>query len=85
MVYTYYRTHRHLHVIINNTSSDGKIHDFAGSYYVSIDDMAFGSPYKYVYLDPSTNEQDQWDDAIRKADDRFNKEEHNICLYILLI
>jgi hypothetical protein len=43
--------------------------------------MAFGNPYKYVYLDPTPNEQDQWDESINKADNRFNKEEHNICLY----
>ena len=31
-------------------TSDGTIHDFAGPYTVSIDDMAFGNPTKYVQL-----------------------------------
>jgi len=42
--------------------------------------MAFGNPYKYVQLNPDIDEQDQWDEAISKADDRFSNEEHNICL-----
>ena len=42
--------------------------------------MAFGSPYKYVYLEPTPIEQDKWDEAIKTSDNRFNKEEHNICL-----
>jgi len=29
-------------------TSNGVIHDFAGPYYVSIDDFAFGQCYKYV-------------------------------------
>ncbi len=27
-------------------TSEGIIHDFAGSYYVSVDDFTFGEPYK---------------------------------------
>ena len=30
--------------------SKGVIHDFAGPYYVSIDDLAFGETHKYVTL-----------------------------------
>jgi hypothetical protein len=43
--------------------------------------MAFGDPLKYIQLNPNNEEQEQWDYAIAKADDRFNNEEHNICLY----
>eukprot|EP00455_Lapot_gusevi_P056247 TRINITY_DN930_c0_g1_i2.p1 TRINITY_DN930_c0_g1~~TRINITY_DN930_c0_g1_i2.p1 ORF type:complete len:235 (+),score=24.64 TRINITY_DN930_c0_g1_i2:95-706(+) len=32
--------------------SEGKIHDFAGSYYISCDDFMVGSVTKYVQLDP---------------------------------
>eukprot|EP00232_Nephroselmis_pyriformis_P024679 CAMPEP_0182865510 /NCGR_PEP_ID=MMETSP0034_2-20130328/7727_1 /TAXON_ID=156128 /ORGANISM="Nephroselmis pyriformis, Strain CCMP717" /LENGTH=72 /DNA_ID=CAMNT_0024997807 /DNA_START=112 /DNA_END=327 /DNA_ORIENTATION=+ len=32
--------------------SDGVILDFAGPYYVSVDQMAFGRPTRYVPLDP---------------------------------
>jgi hypothetical protein len=59
--------------------SDGKIYDFAGSYYVSQDNMAFGNPYKYVELNPDMNEQIEWDDCIAKCNERFTNEEHNIC------
>jgi len=41
--------------------------------------MAFGLPYKYVYLDPNENEKKMWDYELRKADDKFRGEEHNIC------
>jgi hypothetical protein len=40
--------------------------------------MAFGNPYKYVYLDPDSNEQDNWDKAIQNTDERFKGEEHNL-------
>lgn len=43
--------------------------------------MAFGSPYKYVYLEPTFKEVDNWDEALLKSDDRFNNEEHNLFLY----
>ena len=59
--------------------SDGKIYDFAGSYYISEDNMAFGNPYKYVELNPDMSEQIEWDDCIAKCNERFTNEEHNIC------
>ena len=31
--------------------SDGVIHDFAGPYFISYDDFAFGETMKYVTLD----------------------------------
>jgi hypothetical protein len=42
--------------------------------------MAFGDPYKYIQLNPNIEEQERWDDSLNKSDDRFNNEEHNICL-----
>jgi hypothetical protein len=60
--------------------SDGKIHDFAGSFYISLDNMAFGDPVKYIQLNPNQEEQDHWDEAVSKSDDRFINEEHNIFL-----
>jgi hypothetical protein len=30
--------------------SDGRIHDFAAPYYISVDDMAFGNPLKLVFF-----------------------------------
>ena len=67
-------------IFINHISSDGRIHDFAGSYYVSIDDMAFGEPHKYVELEPTVNEAENWDQYLGKTDNRFFNEEHNIFL-----
>jgi hypothetical protein len=40
--------------------------------------MAFGNPYKYVYLDPDIKDQDVWDECLFKADERFRGEEHNL-------
>jgi hypothetical protein len=59
-------------------SSKGVIHDFAGSEYVSIDDMAFGEPHKYVYLNPSEEEKKKWDYCVNASDKKFSKEDHNI-------
>ncbi len=43
--------------------------------------MAFGRPYKYVELNPDLREQEDWDDAVMKSNERFQNEEHNLCLY----
>ena len=48
--------------------SRGVTHDFAGPYYVSIDDLAFGETHKYVVLDLEGVTEKEYDDAIRKAD-----------------
>lgn len=59
--------------------SNGIIHDFAGSRYVSINDMAFGWPLKYVKLDINQQEKYQWDKAVEKGEDQYNGEEYNFC------
>ena len=59
-------------------TSSGIIHDFAGSFFVSVDDFAFGKPTKYIQLKLSEQEQYNWDRAIEKGDNKFNMEEHNI-------
>ena len=61
-------------------TSNGIIHDFAGSYYVGVDNMAFGSPCKYVILSPNHTERTNWDRCVDKGDERFNNEAHNLCL-----
>ena len=48
--------------------SRGVTHDFAGPYYVSIDDLAFGETHKYVVLDLEGVTEQAYDEAIRKAD-----------------
>ena len=61
-------------------TSSGIIHDFAGSYTISIDDFSFGNVTKYIQLNLTKEEQKVWDDAIIKADEIYSNEEHNLCL-----
>ena len=59
-------------------TSSGIIHDFASSFFVSVDDFAFGKPTKYFKLKLSEQEKYNWDRAIEKGDNKYNMEEHNI-------
>lgn len=59
-------------------TSTGVIHDFAGEYYVCVDNMAFGWPCKYIQLKLNEQEIEQWDMAVAKGDEQFNKEVHNL-------
>ncbi|CAG9320368.1 unnamed protein product [Blepharisma stoltei] len=58
-------------------TSEGEIHDFAGSYTVNVDKMAFGAPTKYAKLDFAN--KDIWNGAIFEGDKRFKEEAHNLC------
>ena len=60
-------------------TSSGIIHDFAGSYSISIDNFSFGNVTKYIQLNLTKEEQKVWDDAIIKADEIYSNEEHNLC------
>ena len=72
-------------------SSNGIIHDFAGSYFVSVDEFSFGKVTKYVQLNLNEVEKINWDKAIDKGDERYNMESHNLfcnnchshCAYVL--
>ena len=59
-------------------TSSGIIHDFAGSFFVSVDDFAFGKPTKYIKMKLTEQEKYNWDRAIEKGDNKYNMEEHNI-------
>ena len=61
-------------------NSRGIIHDFAGSFFVSVDNFSFGKPTKYLQLYPNEKEKYDWDRAVEKGDNKFNMEEHNICM-----
>ena len=61
-------------------TSSGIIHDFAGSFFISVDDFAFGKPTKYIQLELTEHEKYNWDRAIEKGDNKFNMEEHKIFL-----
>ena len=57
--------------------SNGIIHDFAGPFYVSIDDMAFGFPTKVILLKLSENEFKEYDKAIYAGTNYYNKLNYN--------
>ncbi|GLH08737.1 hypothetical protein R5R35_012829 [Gryllus longicercus] len=61
--------------------SSGVIRDFAGPYYVSEDNMAFGWPTKYLQLDPSNarNGVRGWDTAVTDASEVYKGRMHNLC------
>jgi hypothetical protein len=72
--------------------SQGIIWDFAGPYTINHDDMAFGSPTRYLQLDPSlikaaleggakeTGEATQiWDNCVHHSNCHYSKRMHNIC------
>ena len=65
------------HVGICN--SQGIIHDFAGPHYVSIDDMAFGNPTKFVILELSQKEFNEYDKAVELGRQYYNKLDYNFC------
>ena len=58
-------------------TSDGLIHDFSGSYSITIDDMLFGSPTKYVKLEIENAKK--WDENVEAADSKFREQTHNLC------
>ena len=59
--------------------SSGVIRDFAGPYYVSEDDMAFGNPTRYLQLNLMKVNRQDWDQSISIASDEYKKRMHNLC------
>ncbi|CAB0012052.1 unnamed protein product [Nesidiocoris tenuis] len=60
--------------------SNGVIRDFAASYHVSEDAMAFGDPTKIVQLDSSKiRGHVDWDTAIEEAAQVYCHRMHNLC------
>ncbi|XP_015266694.1 PREDICTED: transmembrane protein 222 [Gekko japonicus] len=63
-------------------TSAGIIRDFAGPYYVSEDNMAFGKPVKYWKLDPNkvySCGPNAWDTAVHDASEEYKHRMHNLC------
>ncbi len=60
-------------------TSEGIVHDFAGSYSIGIDEFAFGPPYKFVRLDADEAKGEDYDRAIVAADTEFRKRAHLLC------
>ena len=57
--------------------SEGRIHDFAGPYYVSEDDFMVGCVWRYAVV--SSADDAGWDAAIERADNEYRGRMHNIC------
>lgn len=55
--------------------SNGVIRDFAGSYYVSTGEMAFGKPTRYWQLNPllARDETEGWDRAVHEASEEYKE------------
>uniref|UniRef100_A0A4W5RYN5 Transmembrane protein 222a n=1 Tax=Hucho hucho TaxID=62062 RepID=A0A4W5RYN5_9TELE len=63
-------------------TSAGVIRDFAGSYLVSKDNMAFGRPTKYWKLDVDKvcgTGSAAWDKAVHDASEEYKCRPHNLC------
>ena len=60
-------------------TSKGIIRDFAGPYYVSEDDMAFGNPTKYILLDLDSREFDEYDKAIEIGTCDYKQKFYSFC------
>lgn len=63
-------------------TSEGKIRDFAGSYYVAEDDMAFGAPTKIwkLNLDLVKGSTRGWDYAVNEASLDYGSRIVSTCL-----
>jgi len=59
-------------------NSEGKVFDFAGPYFIGEDDMAFGSPTRYLPLTPPGDAQ-EWDQAVAIGCKVYSKRMHNLC------
>ncbi|EDX04193.1 transmembrane protein 222 isoform X1 [Drosophila simulans] len=61
-------------------TSSGVIRDFAGPYFVSEDNMAFGRPTRYLRLHPKhmVGGNYAWDEAVSKASVLYGTRMHNI-------
>ncbi|KAK0140706.1 Transmembrane protein 222 [Merluccius polli] len=63
-------------------TSSGIIRDFAGSYFVSEDNMGFGRPTKYWKLDVDKvcgSGPASWDKAVYDASEEYKCRPHNLC------
>lgn len=63
-------------------TSTGVIRDFAGPYFVSEDNMAFGKPAKFWKLDPGqvyASGPNAWDTAVHDASEEYKHRMHNLC------
>jgi transmembrane protein 222 len=66
-------------------TSDGVIHDFAGPFFVSVDNFAFGHTTKRWKVSQDIAESQleglTWDNAIQSSKDQFEHEMYNLCCH----
>lgn len=60
-------------------NSEGKVFDFAGPYYIGVDDMAFGTPTRYLRLQPRKVTKGTWDRGVAKGCEVYCQRMHNLC------
>ena len=65
--------------------STGVIRDFAGPYYVSEDNLAFGRTTRYYQLEPQHVKAMGWDRAVHEASEEYKKRMHNICWFEFIL
>ena len=58
--------------------TNGEIHDFAGPYYISVNDFAFGSTVKYLQLDIDPEDYERFNKCLKEADKCYRGRMHNI-------
>lgn len=68
--------------------SEGRVHDFAGPYYIGIDSFMTGPVYRYLKIEEIPLQEVQsgeveysvaWDSAVERADAVYRKRMHNLC------
>lgn len=64
---------------ISVCSSNGTIHDFFSSKYISLNQINYGAPYKYINLELKESEMREWDRAIVKADKKYKRKIFSFC------
>ena len=58
--------------------SAGMIYDFVGMGPMHNGELAFGNPLKYLVLEHENYSPEQWDEAIARANHKFEKTHHNL-------
>ncbi|KAG2394003.1 hypothetical protein C9374_003767 [Naegleria lovaniensis] len=60
-------------------TSQGVIHDFAGPYYISVDDFAFGKPTRYLALESNLNSEQlsRFDSVIKNGAKCYRSKMYN--------
>ncbi|MES1913636.1 MAG: hypothetical protein MHM6MM_005813 [Cercozoa sp. M6MM] len=62
--------------------SRGRVHDFAGSYFIGVDNFMTGAVCRYARILPEEVSEEtakRWDEAIENADEEFRQRVHNLC------